>query len=305
MGMLSTDSRPVRSPPLPGLAPSPMQGGGTATIPQAPRSQGQPDSQQPPSRKVSDDSTPLAQTLQNRYAQSHVGKSQQPAPAAVGAIGKPTHGANHGHEPRKAHLHPVPAPQQVPVPQPVGQDRQRAPTQLLSPPQKEKKSKWARLGLSRGAKDENHDVDDGASIMSVSSTSSGFSTASNAQKGKKGKKEKHDAIDPKRATHPPPQEKEKSEAAGGFFGGLFGSKKKVDAAEAEKRETPAAQQQMPTPPPTASGMLTADGKYVNFYRLPIHIERAVYRLSHIKLANPRRPLFEQVLISNLMFWYLG
>lgn len=47
------------------------------------------------------------------------------------------------------------------------------------------------------------------------------------------------------------------------------------------------------------------GRYTSFYRLPIHVERAVYRLSHIKLANPRRPLYEQVLISNLMFWYLG
>lgn len=40
-------------------------------------------------------------------------------------------------------------------------------------------------------------------------------------------------------------------------------------------------------------------------RLPIHVERAVYRLSHIKLANPRRPLQHQVLISNFMFWYLS
>ncbi|KAG0309898.1 40S ribosomal protein S4 [Dissophora globulifera] len=40
-------------------------------------------------------------------------------------------------------------------------------------------------------------------------------------------------------------------------------------------------------------------------RMPLHIERAIYRLSHIKLANPRRPLHEQVLISNMMFWYLG
>ncbi|KAI8992531.1 hypothetical protein BDB01DRAFT_832826 [Pilobolus umbonatus] len=40
-------------------------------------------------------------------------------------------------------------------------------------------------------------------------------------------------------------------------------------------------------------------------RLPLHVERAIYRLSHIKLANPRRPLKEQVLISNLMFWYLS
>ena len=45
-----------------------------------------------------------------------------------------------------------------------------------------------------------------------------------------------------------------------------------------------------------------DGSYA---RYPIHVERAIYRLSHIKLANPRRPLYEQVLISNLMFWYLG
>lgn len=40
-------------------------------------------------------------------------------------------------------------------------------------------------------------------------------------------------------------------------------------------------------------------------RLPIHVERAIYRLSHMKLANPRRPLQHQVLISNFMFWYLS
>ena len=132
--------------------------------------------------------------------------------------------------------------------------------------------------------------------------------ASSGKKGKKGKKDKHEAVDPKRATHPPPiqdKDKDKTEATGGFFGGLFGNKRKSEGVEPEKREVQSAHLQLPTPPPTASGMLTADGKYVNFYRLPIHIERAVYRLSHIKLANPRRPLYEQVLISNLMFWYLG
>lgn len=46
-------------------------------------------------------------------------------------------------------------------------------------------------------------------------------------------------------------------------------------------------------------------KYTNYNRLPIHVERAIYRLSHMKLANPRRPLHEQVLISNMMFWYLS
>ncbi|KAJ1965764.1 hypothetical protein IWQ62_002588 [Dispira parvispora] len=46
-------------------------------------------------------------------------------------------------------------------------------------------------------------------------------------------------------------------------------------------------------------------RYTNYNRYPIHIERAIYRLSHIKLANPRRPLLHQVLISNMMFWYLS
>lgn len=41
------------------------------------------------------------------------------------------------------------------------------------------------------------------------------------------------------------------------------------------------------------------------YRLPIQVERAMYRLSHAKLANPCRPLHQQVLISNFMFWYLS
>ncbi|KAI9315474.1 hypothetical protein BX666DRAFT_1955828 [Dichotomocladium elegans] len=40
-------------------------------------------------------------------------------------------------------------------------------------------------------------------------------------------------------------------------------------------------------------------------RLPLHIERAIYHLSHIKLSNPRRPLCQQVVISNFMFWYLS
>ncbi|KAI7889546.1 uncharacterized protein EV154DRAFT_603889 [Mucor mucedo] len=45
--------------------------------------------------------------------------------------------------------------------------------------------------------------------------------------------------------------------------------------------------------------------HFNYTRLPIHTERAIYRLSHMKLTNPRRPLCDQVTISNLMFWYLS
>ncbi|KAI8985591.1 hypothetical protein BD414DRAFT_59451 [Trametes punicea] len=103
------------------------------------------------------------------------------------------------------------------------------------------------------------------------------------------------------------REREK-EKEGGFFGSLFGSKKKHEEPQSlthntAGREAAAAllgaskSSKTYVPPPSPQiGM---------YARYPIHVERAIYRLSHIKLANPRRPLYEQVLISNLMFWYLG
>ncbi|RSH95003.1 hypothetical protein EHS25_000088 [Saitozyma podzolica] len=101
----------------------------------------------------------------------------------------------------------------------------------------------------------------------------------------------------------------------GFLGGLFSGKKKqeepVSSVSNFSSAGPAAAAALlgssksakslgisPAPSPTSPG-------FSNFARYPIHVERAVYRLSHIKLANARRPLYEQVLISNLMFWYLG
>ena len=110
------------------------------------------------------------------------------------------------------------------------------------------------------------------------------------EKGKKGSKEK---------------EKDNS-----FLGSLFGGSKKkqeeytgTGLGSGSGRETAAAllgasksKSRAPSPTPQAGGP---------YARYPIHVERAIYRLSHIKLANPRRPLYEQVLISNLMFWYLG
>ncbi|KAI6024078.1 hypothetical protein BKA83DRAFT_4267463 [Pisolithus microcarpus] len=100
------------------------------------------------------------------------------------------------------------------------------------------------------------------------------------------------------------------EKESGFFGSLFG-KRKQDEGQAGSgygtpgRETAAtllgasksSKSCAPSPSPQPGPM--------GYARYPIHVERAIYRLSHIKLANPRRPLYEQVLISNLMFWYLG
>ncbi|WVW79401.1 hypothetical protein I302_101370 [Kwoniella bestiolae CBS 10118] len=99
-----------------------------------------------------------------------------------------------------------------------------------------------------------------------------------------------------------------------FLGSLFGGKKKQEEISSVANFSsagPAAAAALlgssksakslgvpPSPSPTSPG-------FSSYARYPIHVERAVYRLSHIKLANARRPLYEQVLISNLMFWYLG
>ncbi|KAG9312804.1 hypothetical protein JVU11DRAFT_6220 [Chiua virens] len=108
------------------------------------------------------------------------------------------------------------------------------------------------------------------------------------------------------------KEKEK-EKESGFFGSLFSSKKKQDDSSSQAsgfsgsgRETATAllgaSKSSKGLSPSPSPQPGLNGPYA---RYPIHVERAIYRLSHIKLANPRRPLYEQVLISNLMFWYLG
>lgn len=55
----------------------------------------------------------------------------------------------------------------------------------------------------------------------------------------------------------------------------------------------------PLPPPSQSTLVMLH------YRFPVHVERAIYRLSHLKLANPKRCLREQVLLSNFMYAYLN
>ncbi|KAF8956930.1 hypothetical protein BDZ97DRAFT_1763330 [Flammula alnicola] len=123
--------------------------------------------------------------------------------------------------------------------------------------------------------------------------------------GKKGHKDKE------RENH----ERAEKEKESGFFGSLFGKKKQeseyqssmtggTSGREAAQALLGASKSSKSYVPPTSPGL--APGIGGNPYaRYPIHVERAIYRLSHIKLANPRRPLYEQVLISNLMFWYLG
>ncbi|AEY94466.1 FAAL185Wp [Eremothecium gossypii FDAG1] len=55
----------------------------------------------------------------------------------------------------------------------------------------------------------------------------------------------------------------------------------------------------PLPPLTVSTVIMFD------HRLPIYVERAIYRLSHLKLSDPKRELRQQVLLSNFMYSYLN
>lgn len=52
-------------------------------------------------------------------------------------------------------------------------------------------------------------------------------------------------------------------------------------------------------------MLTVSTVIMFDHRLGINVERAIYRLSHLKLSDPKRELRQQVLLSNFMYSYLN
>lgn len=86
----------------------------------------------------------------------------------------------------------------------------------------------------------------------------------------------------------------------GIFHSLFGSKKKGDRDQSGKKGGP-LRSLSPEPP---YRRLKPDVDY-SWTRFSILEERAIYRMAHIKLANPRRALHSQVLLSNFMYSYLA
>ena len=82
----------------------------------------------------------------------------------------------------------------------------------------------------------------------------------------------------------------------GFLSTIFGGKKAKEKEAMKKRDRL-------SPEPTHRE-LKPDIDY-NWTRFSILEERAIYRMAHIKLANPRRALYSQVLLSNFMYSYLA
>ena len=91
----------------------------------------------------------------------------------------------------------------------------------------------------------------------------------------------------------------KKEKDSSLFSSIFGGKKKAEKEAAGKKHL--SRGLSPEPPPRA---LKPDIDYM-WTRFPILEERAIYRMAHIKLANPRRALHSQVLLSNFMYSYLA
>ncbi|KXS99660.1 hypothetical protein AC578_9900 [Pseudocercospora eumusae] len=93
--------------------------------------------------------------------------------------------------------------------------------------------------------------------------------------------------------------KEKSKEPG-LLSAIFGGKKKTSDGDLKEKKR-RVREHSPEPP---ARVLKPDIDY-NWTRFSILEERAIYRMAHIKLANPRRALYSQVLLSNFMYSYLA
>ncbi|KAJ5168780.1 uncharacterized protein N7482_004374 [Penicillium canariense] len=85
----------------------------------------------------------------------------------------------------------------------------------------------------------------------------------------------------------------------GIFSSIFGGGRKKHSGEGHHRKN-SSRNLSPDPPMRE---LRADVDFP-WTRFSILEERAIYRMAHIKLANPRRALYSQVLLSNFMYSYL-
>jgi hypothetical protein len=94
----------------------------------------------------------------------------------------------------------------------------------------------------------------------------------------------------------------RKEKDSGILSAIFGGGKR-SKEQKHQYQAPKESLRAPSPDPTPR-VLRPDIDY-NWTRFSILEERAIYRMAHMKLANPRRPLHSQVLLSNFMYSYLA
>jgi len=109
--------------------------------------------------------------------------------------------------------------------------------------------------------------------------------------------------DTKRVPEPKKDKEKESGLLSAIFGGKKGKSSDSDAPDSKKKKRHLSDDRRLSPDPPAR-VLKPDIDY-NWTRFSILEERAIYRMAHIKLANPRRALYSQVLLSNFMYSYLA
>ncbi|GIK06965.1 hypothetical protein Aspvir_002618 [Aspergillus viridinutans] len=92
----------------------------------------------------------------------------------------------------------------------------------------------------------------------------------------------------------------KKDKESGLFSSIFGGGRKKNSGDGHHKKS-SSRTLSPDPPVRE---LRPDVDYP-WARFSILEERAIYRMAHIKLANPRRALYSQVLLSNFMYSYLA
>lgn len=107
-------------------------------------------------------------------------------------------------------------------------------------------------------------------------------------------------LQEERKKEPHRKSNSKKEKDGNFLSSLFsGGRRKSEKESGAKKAHARHVSEEPTYRPLRPNV---DYPYSRFSVLE---ERAIYRMAHIKLANPRRPLQSQVLLSNFMYNYLA
>ncbi|KAF4452717.1 SNF5-component of SWI SNF transcription activator complex [Fusarium albosuccineum] len=126
----------------------------------------------------------------------------------------------------------------------------------------------------------------------------------NASKGRESLVLDRDNVDSKLQEERKKESHRKSDSKrdkdGSIFSSIFGGSKKKEEKEKSSKKT----QHLKVPEEPVYKPLVPDVDY-HWTRFPLLEERAIYRMAHIKLANPRRSLLSQVLLSNFMYSYLA